>query len=179
MNWKATWEDKGLEWTAYAAISLILLLAAWNWISGQGGTYNQPLTIQSPSEPFAFQPSDANDSKLEKLAKVVVEDIFKRPFHKIRPDFLRNDVTGQNLEIDLYNEQLALGIEVNGDQHYRFIPYFHRTRDDFLKQRYRDEMKKIKCQQRGITLIEIPYKVGEKGLKPYLINQLRKEGYLL
>ncbi len=101
------------------------------------------------------------------------------PFLKTRPNFLKNEVTGQNLEIDLYNDNLKLGVEINGDQHYKFIPYFHRNIEAFRNQRYRDEMKKVKCQKRGITLIEVPYKVGEKGLKKYLINQLRTEGFLI
>ena len=46
-------------------------------------------------------------------------------------------------------------------------------------QRYRDEMKKTKCMNKGITLIEIPYKVGEKGLKKYLMTQLRLHEYLI
>ncbi len=120
-----------------------------------------------------------NDSKLELQAKFILEDIFKVPFYKVRPDFLRNDVTGHNLEIDLFNNDLKLGIEVQGDQHYKFTPFFHRNKEAFLMQRYRDEMKKQKCKQKGIILIEIPYKVGEKGIRSYLLNQLRLNGYLL
>jgi hypothetical protein len=119
-----------------------------------------------------------NDSRLELQTKLHLENIFKMPFYKIRPDFLRNDVTGYNLEIDLYNDDLKLGIEVQGDQHYKFTPFFHRNKETFLNQRYRDEMKKQKCMKQGITLIEIPYSVGEKRLKNYLINQLRLSGHL-
>ena len=74
---------------------------------------------------------------------------------------------------------MKLAVEVNGDQHYKFIPFFHRNHDAFVKQRYRDEMKKLKCRQEGIILIDVPYSVGEKGLKPYLLKRLRMEGFLM
>jgi hypothetical protein len=130
-------------------------------------------------ENMQYMQHTPNDSRLELRSKFILEDIFKKPFYKIRPDFLRNDVTGCNLEIDLYNDDLKLAVEVQGDQHYKFIPFFHRNKDAFLNQRYRDMMKKEKCKQRGITLIEIPYSVGEKKLKSYIVRQLQLEGFLL
>ena len=175
-QFQAFWNEYGLETLFLAAISLILILSIFNWMSGKQGTYGQP---RAASSGIAIDDSDAGDSKLERQAKIILEEVFDRPFVKIRPNFLRNEVTGHNLEIDLYNNSLKLGVEVNGDQHYKFIPYFHRSRDDFVKQRYRDEMKKIKCQQVGITLIEIPYRVGERGIRPYLLAKLREAGYLV
>jgi len=40
-------------------------------------------------------------------------------------------------------------------------------------------MKKIKCRDNGITLIEVPYKVGERGLKSYILQKLRLEGFII
>ena len=172
------WDEYGLEILGGLAVVVIFILFIFNYLSGKKGTYNRPRSTERDG-PEEWQDSSENDSKLERQAKVILEEIFKRPFIKIRPDFLRNEVTGYNLEIDLYNDSLKLGVEVNGDQHYKFIPFFHRNKDAFVKQRYRDEMKKIKCQQEGITLIEIPYKVGEKGIRPYLLKKLREEGFLI
>jgi hypothetical protein len=178
------WNEYGLEASAGLSLIVILVLFLINIMTKRKGSYTNykyvDSAVSSQSTPsFGFQEHTPKDSKLEIRAKIVLEHIFKRPFVKIRPDFLRNEVTGYNLEIDLYNDELKLGIEVQGDQHYKFIPFFHRNKDAFVKQRYRDEMKKLKCRQEGITLIEIPYKVGEDGLKPYLVNQLRLAGYLL
>ena len=180
------WNEYGLEFLAGISVVVIILLFFVNLITNRSGTYTNvkhvpttPNRFPSSNPHFKFQEHTPKDSKLEIRAKMVLEHIFKRPFVKIRPDFLRNEVTGYNLEIDLYNDDLKLGIEVQGDQHYKFIPFFHRTKDTFVKQRYRDEMKKMKCQREGITLIEIPYSVGEDGLKPYLVDQLRMVGYLL
>ena len=180
------WNDYGLELLAGISVAVIIFLFIINVATDSEGSYTNVKRVPTSSSAFPssdptfkFKEHTPKDSKLEIRAKLVLEHIFKRPFVKIRPDFLRNEVTGYNLEIDLYNDDLKLGVEVQGDQHYKFIPFFHRNKDAFVKQRYRDEMKKLKCREEGITLIEIPYKVGEDGLKPYLIDQLRMVGYLL
>lgn len=76
-------------------------------------------------------------------------------FYNFRPDFLRNEETGKNLELDIFYPDLKLAIEVNG--------FTHELRD--IKER--DKFKKIKCEKNGIKYIGI-YNIG------YLVN-LRKE----
>jgi hypothetical protein len=190
---KEYWENNGFEAVVTICIVIIIILCIYNIIFKKNGTYSEMALLNFKKRSFNNNNSNnnsnsnnieyiqhtPNDSKLELQCKLHLENIFKIPFYKIRPNFLRNEVTGYNLEIDLYNDDLKLGVEVQGDQHYKFTPFFHRNKETFMLQRYRDEMKKEKCKKEGITLIEIPYKVGEKGLKKYLITQLRINGYLL
>lgn len=182
---KKFWDDYGLEFLAAVSIIVLIILYIFNLFFKDKGTYNLVKNYNNYNNNnttnknnLEYMQHTANDSKLELQAKFILEDIFKRPFYKIRPDFLKNDVTGYNLEIDLYNDELKLAVEVQGDQHYKFIPFFHKTKADFMNQRYRDEMKKDKCRKEGLTLIEIPYKVG-KNLKSYLVEQLRLERFLV
>lgn len=114
-------------------------------------------------------------SKGEQRCKIYLEDLFKRPFNKIRPNLLKNSVTGHNLEIDLYNDELKLGVEYNGLQHYKFCPGIHKNFEHFQTQRYRDEMKKMMCKDAGITLIEVPY--TEKDIEKYLFKELNIRGF--
>ena len=133
-----------------------------------------------PKTPLPAAVKDKTTSKLEFGAKVFVENLFKRPFVRVRPDFLLNPVTGKNLELDLYNEELGLAFEINGDQHYRYTPFFHNSnKEAFYNQQYRDEIKKMKCAERGITLIEVPYAVGADGLQAHIRRQLRMEGFIV
>lgn len=118
-----------------------------------------------------------NLSKGELKCKFVLEKIFDKPFNKIRPDFLNNSViNNNNLELDCYNHSLKLAVEYNGEQHYKYIPYFHKNKEAFYNQKYRDELKRIKCKENNITLIEVPYYVNN--IEKYLINELIKLNYL-
>lgn len=179
------WENYGFEILTVSCLIIIIILCIYNFIFKESGTYNEIPLLKNKrnrnNNPIELEYIEhtPNDSKLELQTKFLLESIFKVPFYKIRPNFLRNEVTGHNLEIDLYNDDLKLAVEVQGDQHYKFTPFFHRNKETFLMQRYRDEMKKQKCIKEGITLIEIPYKVGEKGLKKYLLTQLRLNEYLI
>jgi len=119
------------------------------------------------------------DSKLEVATRNALENILKKPFPKIRPDFLRNPVTGGNfnLELDCFNKDLMLGVEINGAQHYKYIPYFHKNHEAFLNQKYRDELKKHMCKDNGINLIEVPYTVKEHEIYDFLIPRIKNLGY--
>lgn len=185
------WDKNGLELLAGVAVVCIIFLYFYNWWTNAKGTYSVREVVPQHSgevdhkvggvgmvKPFEMMQHTPNDSRLELQSKFILEDIFKRPFYKVRPEFLKNDVTGCNLEIDLFNDELKLAVEVQGDQHYKFTPFFHRNKEHFLNQRYRDEMKKWKCKAYGITLIEVPYRIGEKKLRSFIIDQLRAEGFL-
>jgi hypothetical protein len=72
-------------------------------------------------------------------------------FTKQRPKFL------QGLELDGFHEPSKLAFEYNGEQHYRYIPYYHKTMDGFLKQQERDKLKYSLCKENNIKLCIIPY----------------------
>jgi hypothetical protein len=175
------WNEKGLEWLTLLSIIFIIIIFLYNCFYNKKGTYSNPKRINAdPSSVFDQSTEDSGfTSKLEKQSKIILENIFKKPFNRIRPNFLRNPVTDQNLEIDLYNDELKLGIEVNGNQHYKFTPFFQKNKESFYNQQYRDEIKKMKCKENGVVLIEIPHFVGEKGLKSYILKELRLNQYLL
>lgn len=153
--------------------------------SKEGGTWTKkkyyellPITTtqvsknKSSSEP-------KNVSKGEAECKRVLEKLFNKPFDKARPSFLSNPVTGgNNLELDCYNEELQIAVEYNGVQHYKFSPYFHKNKDQFYTQKYRDEMKTRICKDKGLTLIEVPYNVKIENIENYLIEKLRESGKL-
>ena len=111
-------------------------------------------------------------SKGEKECKRSVEEITQKPFDKCRPDFLKNEVTGKNLELDCYNEELKIAIEYNGIQHYEYTPIFHKTRDVFYNTKYRDKMKETLCRKNGVKLVVVPYTVKLQDIKSYIQEKL-------
>ncbi len=78
-----------------------------------------------------------------------------RVIENYRPNWLKNPVTGRNLEIDLYLPEVKIGIEVQGKQHFEYIPIFHQSEDGFAAQKQRDEIKKSLCSKHGVILFEV------------------------
>ena len=163
------------------AIFSILCLSVYQYITSNTGTwsnyYFKPYTNNSRIIPQTKQ----KDSKGETESRRVLESIFKVPFSKARPNFLNNPVTGGNfnLELDCYNPNLKLAVEYQGQQHYKFTPFFHKTNEAFINQKYRDELKRRMCKDNMITLIEIPYTVKIENIKTYLLNELLNHGFVL
>lgn len=117
-------------------------------------------------------------SKGEEMCKNFVEFYFQKPFDKTRPDFLKNPVTGENLELDLYNPDLKLAIEYNGSQHYHYNSFMHKnSRDKFQNQQYRDLIKKDLCGKAEITLVVVPYTVPHDQIGAFLLDEFKRLGY--
>lgn len=59
--------------------------------------------------------------------------------------------------LDFYLPLRKMAVEVQGEQHFKFIPHFHGTLAAFAKSRRRDTEKKEWAEINGITLIEFPW----------------------
>jgi hypothetical protein len=168
------------------SIVIIILYALYSYITGKKGTWSQnvyySLYDSQPKQNNSYhqRSNDTKDSKGEIECRHILEDIFKTRFNKTRPDFLRNTVTGglHNLELDCYSDKLRLAVEYNGIQHYKYVPFFHKNKEAFLNQKYRDYMKRQLCKENRITLIEVPYDVKISDIRSYIINQLKIKGFL-
>ena len=172
---KDIWKKYGFEITVGVCIFVILFLAIFR--IGKKGTWSS--TYISPPKPERKQ---QQESKGETECRKVLEEIFGYSFAKHRPDFLRNPVTSNgidsnNLELDCFNSNLKLAVEYNGVQHYKYIPYFHKNKEAFQNQKYRDYMKRDICEKNGITLIEVPYTVKIQDIKSFLLSKLSSAGY--
>jgi len=93
----------------------------------------------------------------ERKCKAAMEQLFGRKFRKRRFPKLKG-LGGKSLEIDLYNDELRLGLEHQGAQHFIKKKYFGEHR--FASVREHDKRKRSYCRKNGITLIEIR-QVGE------------------
>jgi hypothetical protein len=133
--------------------------------------------IKLYSQPV-FKKQSKYESKGESECRRVLQKIFNKPFNSVRPDFLRNPVTGNNhnLELDCYDPELKLAVEYNGEQHYKYIPYFHKNKEAFHNQKYRDLIKRQMCRDNGVHLIEVPNTVKVGQIEQYLLNKLRNIG---
>lgn len=180
------WNEHGFEILFVLCVLFILIGALFR--IGKKGSYTKILynpledlkninnikftTPHSSHNGFPVS-GEKRDSQGESICRNYLEKRFGKRFNKARPNFLRNPVTGGdfNLELDCFCPELGLALEYNGAQHYKFVPYFHKNKEAFLNQKYRDEMKRTKCKENGVKLIEVPFTV-----KPYeLENHVEKE----
>jgi len=79
---------------------------------------------------------------------------------------------GKTCFLDFYLSLYKTAIEIQGEQHYKFIPHFHKTKLNFLSAKRRDAEKKEWCELNNIRLIELPY--NEDDNEWY--ERIRKDG---
>lgn len=175
-------------------IIILIIVLIVNKFQGVQGSWSKKAEIDNfidfslSSNRFSSASEDHKEngfeSEGEKICRNFLTTILKVPFPKARPSFLKNPITSgkygkdHNLEIDCFNEQLKLGVEYNGKQHYHYIPHFHNNFEAFRNQQYRDELKKRMCMDNGILLLEVPYTVKHKDIPMFLYKQLKASGYL-
>jgi len=61
------------------------------------------------------------------------------------------------LYLDFYLPLKKTCIEVHGEQHYKFVQFYHHNLLNFLKSQKRDREKKEWCDLNQITYIALPY----------------------
>lgn len=120
-------------------------------------------------------------SRPEIYAKKVLQQLFPgKHFTKIRPNWLKNPVTGKNLEIDIFCADIStplgkgLCVEVDGIQHSMYNPFFHKTKDHFTYQYKKDAFKDKMCKQYGYAMLRIPYFITEYNMEDYIVKELKK-----
>ncbi len=171
-NFNKFW--KANKWVLAISISIVVLFFCWLFkpdVSGEETNYtglsnlSLDTTVVKPKRKICKK-------KNELECKRIIEGIFDKPFISIRPDWLKYPKTKRNLEIDMYNEELNIGLEYDGKQHRTYSIFFHRKYEDFVKQQERDEWKNQRCKELGITLIRVPDTVKFKDLEIYIKDQL-------
>ncbi len=90
----------------------------------------------------------------EKICRTFFEQIFRKPFKSVFPDWLKKE-NGYRMQLDGYCEELNVAFEHQGEQHYRSRSFFggglafRRRLDD-------DALKAKLCRERGIKLLRVP-----------------------
>ena len=135
-------------------------------------------------------------SKGEKMTRLILESLLNKSFITERPTFLnwnpktktektekitntnKKPKKSNNLEIDLYNEELKIGIEYQGEQHFRYTKHFHKNMEGFNISTEKDQFKRKQCYKNGIYLIEIHDFIKVEDLGEYILKSLPYDLYL-
>lgn len=79
---------------------------------------------------------------------------------------------GVLLEFDMLIEDRGILIEYNGVQHYKFTPYFHKTKTRFEEQKRRDRRKARLAKKNGYSLVVFRY--DEPLFEDYVVNKIER-----
>lgn len=163
------------------AVVVIVVIFIYNIVMGNRGTYMnhsnliwtealKELNVQ-PVYYYKHKKHNTNSAG-ETECRRVAEQLTGFRFPKARPDFLKNEITNANLELDCFCSELGIGIEYNGKQHYEYVPHFHSSRDAFYNIKYRDQIKKRLCEENGIDLIVVPYTIRIDDIEDFIRQKL-------
>jgi len=61
------------------------------------------------------------------------------------------------LFLDFLIPQIKLAIEVHGQQHYEYTPFFHKNKADFISGQAKDEDKIEWCELNRVDIIVLKY----------------------
>lgn len=130
-----------------------------NWKCAQGHTWSAPYSMVVSVGSWC--PTCANGKyKSENNVRMILETYFGFPLPSKRPKWNRNPITNRALELDGYNEKFKIAFEHDGEHHHS--NYRSKTEIAYRMQIYRDYVKKMNCQRRGITLVNIPIVSSDK-----------------
>jgi hypothetical protein len=112
----------------------------------------------------------------ERIVRVHFEHLFRKPFPKCRPRWLRAP-SGRLLELDGYCEELKLAFEHQGLQHYR--AGFFSDNDALTSIARRDRLKAKLCRRHGVSLVIVPQLdtfTSRRSLGDFIANSCRELG---
>lgn len=126
-------------------------------------------------------------NKNEEMCRKIFQELFGIYFNSVRPDWLKNPKTCQNLELDGFNPNVptplgvGLAFEYDGEQHSRFTPVYHSCVEDFVYQVWKDSLKDELCKKNGVLLIRIPYYVCpiDFYLRRFIVERLKRKGVVI
>jgi len=96
-------------------------------------------------------------SKLHLAARSIIREVY--PYDRLLEEV---PIPKLKLYIDFLLPLRKLVIEVNGEQHYVYKPYFYESKLDFLKAQKRDREKTRVLEENGFEIITFRYDEKDK-----------------
>lgn len=111
----------------------------------------------------------ANKSSLHLTARNIINQRF--PTLQILEEVPIPLRKSETLYLDFYLPLKKLCIEVHGEQHYKFVGFYHSNMLSFLKSQKRDREKQEWCENNNIKYLIFPYFENENEWQTRLNNE--------
>lgn len=92
------------------------------------------------------------------------------PHNRIKMEYYVN-YKGQRLFFDFYIRELGIFIEIQGQQHTKFVKHFHGSKEVFLAQKNRDNLK-VEYVQNNKFLSLVRFYYNEKMTKNLIVKKI-------
>lgn len=113
-------------------------------------TSNKQIKLSRPTK-YLIKWNGKCRSKFQEQVKALLE-----PYWFADIVFEEFPIVGTRLTLDFFNSNRRIALEVDGSQHYSYNKFFHNSsRNKFLDQLKRDDIKEKFCEKNGILLIRI------------------------
>ena len=89
-------------------------------------------------------------SALEKAIKAILDNLGIEYIYQAKKRTLK---WLDNLSLDFYLPKYNVGIECQGEQHYKFVKFFHHTEERFKLAQERDNKKSKLCEENNCKLL--------------------------
>lgn len=118
---------------------------------------------------YANNRTKKNKSGLHLRARQLLRN--KYPYTRILEEIPVKVKKRKKLYLDFYIPLYKLCIEVQGQQHFKFVSFYHNSVLDFIEQKKRDKQKEEWCKLNSIQIVYFVYdetdKTWAKKLRPY------------
>jgi hypothetical protein len=104
-------------------------------------------------------------SELHKRARLLLHELYKS--YRIYEEV---PLPGSKLTCDFYVPLRKTMIEVQGEQHYKYVGagFFYKNKTEFAAAQQRDRNKELFCSINGIELVTLPYNESDEQWKQRL-----------
>lgn len=112
--------------------------------------------------------SSDNKSSFHMIARKLLKSRF--PTLQILEEVTIPVRKSESYYLDFYIPLLKTALEIHGEQHYRFVQFYHHNQLGFIRSQKRDREKREWCEINNIKYIELPYNESEDQWTERILN---------
>jgi len=110
-----------------------------------------------------------NKSDLHLIARQLIKECF--PTLQVLEEVAIPIRRSETLYLDFYLPLSRKCVEVHGEQHYKFVAFYHTNIMGFAKHKKRDQEKKEWCLLNNIEYVELPFNENMEQWKNRLLSE--------